>query len=212
MLQGSFKHTRRSLPLLLFIVLALSLVWIGAAGGEGVPYQQTPGYPRVGCYDVVTAGMGMWPGRTLWPINIRVPGPVVDAYLYWIGTEDVAAPNSPLQSDLDVNGTMVIGDQVDHKTFPASSEWFMWRANIGPGGYNLVSQGDNSFMLSEWYAVPSDVRRNGASIAVVYDTGACARPNQIDLFSSMDWYWERTGGEHTTGAMTFTFPPAPVNR
>jgi uncharacterized repeat protein (TIGR01451 family) len=196
----------------LFIVLALSLVWIGAAGGEGVPYQQTPGYPRVGCYDVVTAGMGMWPGRTLWPINIRVPGPVVDAYLYWIGTEDVAAPNSPLQSDLDVNGTMVIGDQVDHKTFPASSEWFMWRANIGPGGYNLVSQGDNSFMLSEWYAVPSDVRRNGASIAVVYDTGACARPNQIDLFSSMDWYWERTGGEHTTGAMTFTFPPAPVNR
>ncbi len=48
----------------------------------------------------------------------------------------------------------------------------MWRADIGPSGANLVKQGNNSFNLTGWFAVPSDIRRNGASVMVVYSTGA----------------------------------------
>ena len=44
------------------------------------PYKEVPGYPKFGCYDVVTGGNGMWGGQTPYPITVDVPGPVVDAY------------------------------------------------------------------------------------------------------------------------------------
>lgn len=201
-----------SFVVLLLFTVSLTLAGSGAALGEGVPYQNAPGYPKYGCYDVVSAGMGMFTGNTLYPLVLWVPGPVVDAYLVWIGTEDVGAPNAPDQSDLVVNGTTVVGNKVDVKTFTYGPPWYMWRANVGPTGYNLVNQGYNSFDISGWFAVPQYERRNGVSLVVVYDTGACVSPNQVELLDTMDWYYEFTSGEGTSGAMVFEFPPAPQAR
>ncbi len=210
----SSSRSRKALSFvaLVFLVVALTLAGSGAALGEGTPYQNVPGYPQYGCYDVVSAGMGMYTGNALYPLVLWVPGPVVDAYLVWIGTEDVGAPNAPDQSDLIVNGTTVLGDKVDSKSFAYGAPWYMWRANVGPAGYNLVQQGYNSLNISGWFAVPEGPRRNGVSLVVVYDTGACVRPNKVELLDTMDWYYEGTPGEGTSGAMVFEFPPAPEPR
>ena len=108
---------------------------VSSAGAEGAPYKEVPGYPKYGCYDVVVGGQGMWGGATPYPLSVDVPGSVVDAYLVWIGTEDVGAPNSPNQSDLTVNGGTVLGDLVDQRSFGVGmvpAPWYMWRANVGP--------------------------------------------------------------------------------
>ena len=129
-------------------MLALLLPAAGALG-EGAPHPEVPGYPKYGCYDVIVGGNGMWGGNTLYPITVDVPGPVVDAYLVWIGTEDVGAPNSPNQSDLTVNGAGVLGQLVDqYQPGPSDPPWYMWRADIGPSGQNMVSQGVNKYTMT----------------------------------------------------------------
>ncbi len=143
---------RKAPPLSLFVllVLLLSMFIVVPAGAEGAPLDRIPGYPRAGCYDLEVRGAGMWSGSSGANIDISVPGPVVDAYLVWIGTEDTGAPNSPNNSDLTVNGATVIGQLIDQKkSSPKSAEWFMWRG-CGPERYNLVQQGANSFALSGW--------------------------------------------------------------
>lgn len=205
-----------SLLLLLFVIVAMALAMVGSVAGEGAPHAQVPGYPKYGCYDVATGGIGMWSGNSPYPLAVDVPGPVVDAYLVWIGTEDVGAPDSPNQSDLTVNGATVVGTLVDEKKPGASdATWYMWRADVGPGGANLVAPGLNKLSISGWgYIDPTDLRRNGVALVVVYDTGSCTRPNQVNLVDDMDFYWERLVNteEGTTDAFTFTFPPAPVDR
>ncbi len=206
---------RKAPPLSIFVllVLLLSMVIVVPAGAEGAPLDRIPGYPKAGCYDLEVRGTGMWSGSSGANIDISVPGPVVDAYLVWIGTEDIGAPDSPNNSDLTVNGTTVIGQLLDQKkSSPRSAEWFMWRADVGPSGYNLVQQGANSFALSGWGALPEDTRRNGASLVVVYSTGACTNARLIDLTDEMDWYWENTPGEETTGLVIFQFESAPTDR
>lgn len=214
------SQPRKVLPLvlLLMMVLAMTLTTSGVALAEGAPHNSVPGYPMYGCYDVITTGTGMWGGGTPYLMELGVPGPVVDAYLTWIGTEDSDAPGAPNQSDLTVNGTAVVGTLVDQKDLsPNNPDWYMWRAKVGPGGANLISEGLNKLNIAGWsylYSAPADTRRNGIALVVVYDTGNCTRPNQISLMDSMDYYWELwdNGAEGTTDALTFTFPPAPVDR
>ncbi len=171
---------RRKVLLYILLLLALVLVplmGVSSAGAEGAPYKPVPGYPKFGCYDMVVGGQGMWGGATPYPLSVDVPGPVVDAYLVWIGTEDVGAPNSPSQSDLVVNGATVLGDQVDQKDFAPDplAPWYMWRADVGPAGLNMIQQGVNKLNISGWAdAVLNDTHRNGISLVVVYSTGACA--------------------------------------
>ena len=202
--------------LILLAILILPLVVVSTAGAEGTPHKEVPGYdPKYGCYDVVVGGQGMWGGASPYPLSIDVPGPVVDAYLVWIGTEDVGAPNSPQQSDLVVNGATVLGDQVDKKDFAPDLllPWYMWRADVGPAGLNLIKQGLNKLNISGWAdAVLNDTHRNGVSLVVVYSTGACTRPNQVSLFDSMDYYYAWRTDEGTSDPMTITFPPASVDR
>lgn len=213
MTQTGTWRTARPLALFVLLVMLLSLVIVVPAGAEGAPLDQAPGYPKAGCYDLEVRGAGMWAGSGYASLDITVPGPVVDAYLVWAGTEDVGAPDSPNNSDLSVNGTAVTGRLVDRKKYgPISSEWFMWRADVGPNGYNLVQQGANSYTISGWSTVADDIRRNGASLMVVYSTGACTTPKQINLGSEMDWYWENTLGEETTGAVVFQFDSAATER
>ena len=211
----SFRQPR-TLPLALLLFAMLAFTVLAAlvpmpASAEGAPYKEVPGYPKYGCYDVVTGGNGMWSGATPYPFSVDVPGPVVDAYLVWVGTEDTGAPNSPNQSDLTVNGTTVIGSLVDsNKPGAGDPWWYMWRANVGPSGLNLVKTGANNYSASGWNFSPDGTRRNGISLVVVYSTGACTKPNQVNLIDNFDYYWERQTG--TTDVMAFTFPPTPFDR
>ena len=213
---ASLRHRLRVIALLLLIVMTLSLVLVGSAGAEGGPHPKVPGYPKSGCYALEVQGMGMWNGTSLFPFTVRVPGPVVDAYMVWLGSEDFGDPaGAPQKSTLSVNGATVVGDSVDSKVMggPTTSPWYMYRANIGPNGYNLVnSGGDTTFNITGWAATPSDARRNGVSVMVVYSTGDCDRPNMIDLIDNMDWFWERSGPEAISTPLLFTFPPAEVDR
>lgn len=213
----SFRQPRTlPLALLLFATLAFAvlaaLVPSTAHADVSAPYKEVPSYPKYGCYDVVTGGMGMWGGETSYPLSVDVPGPVVNAYFVWIGTEDVGAPNAPNQSDLTVNGAPMIGNLVQQIT-PGNADptWYMWRTDVGPSGMNLVKQGSNKYTISGWNASPDyQQRRNGISLVVVYSTGACTKPNEIDLVDAMSFYWERFTG--TTDTMTFTFPPVSFDR
>ena len=91
--------------------------------------------------------------------------------------------------------------------------WYMWRADVGPSGTNLIKQGLNKLYLSGWeFFELNNTRRNGVSLVVVYSTGACERPNQVNLFDNMDYYYAWRPNEGTTDPMTITFPPAPVDR
>jgi uncharacterized repeat protein (TIGR01451 family) len=210
------SHLRTpSLLLLVALILILMTALTGSLAAEGAPQTEVPGYPKYGCYDVVAGGMGMWGGQTPYNLRVDVPGPVVDAFLVWIGTEDTGAPGSPAKNQMSVNGTTVEGNKVDEKV-PGQSDarWYMWRADVGPSGYNLISQGVNKLMVEDWAFIDpfTDTRRNGVSLVVVYSTGDCAESNQVNLVDNMDWYWERAGGEQTTNPLVFTFPPADENR
>ncbi len=136
MSQSLQRRKTPALGLLVFMVFALVLVTGGAAFGEGAPYKEVPGYPKYGCYDIVVGGHGMWSGYTPYPLSVDVPGPVVDAYLVWLGTADTNAAVVPDQSNLMVNGAEVIGALVDQK-YPgrqfagvvhvAGGRWPQWR-------------------------------------------------------------------------------------
>lgn len=219
---------RRSLPAVLLLramlacaVLAFTLLAglaplpANASANADVlpPYSEVSGYPKYGCYDIAVGGNGMWGGATPYPITVDVPGPVVDAYFVWMGTEDFGAPDAPNQSDLLVNGSISMIGSRTHSVQPGAADepWYMWRANVGPSGMNLVKQGVNHFTVSGWNLVPdTQHRRNGISLVVVYSTGACTKPNQVDLVDTFEFYWERFTG--VTPVMTFTFPPMPVDR
>lgn len=206
------QHKTLSVAFLLFVVLAMTVSMAGVAFGEGAPYKEVPGFPKYGCYDVVTAGQGMWAGNTPYPLSLDVPGPVLDAYLVWIGSEDIGAPDSPNQSDLVVNGNTVVGSKIDEYDFSESGWlWHMWRANVGPSGSNLVQQGLNKWTISGWNLKPDGTtQRNGVSLVVVYSTGMCQAPNQVDLIDNMDYSWELKHG--TTDVLAFTFAPMPEDR
>jgi len=81
----SFRPRTLSVALLLLALVAMLLPAAGAFA-EGAPYKEVPGFPKYGCYDVVVGGNGMWGGKTPYPITVDVPGPVVNAYLQWLGT------------------------------------------------------------------------------------------------------------------------------
>ncbi len=196
---------------LLLAVLVLSLGMVGTASAEGTPFNEVPNYPKYGCLDVVAAGQGMWSGYTPYDLLLDVPGPVKDAYLFWIGTADGNAANAPNESDLLVNGTKVIGTKIDYMKYLPSDphEWYMWRANVT----SLVKQGSNRWNITDWHWAPvPPLIRNGVTLVVVYETGACPRPNQVDLLDNMDFYWQGQPGHETSGPMTYKFPPAPVDR
>ena len=201
--------------LLLLTILALSVAMVGTASADSGPYFEVPGYPKYGCYALAVGGIGMWSGNSSYWLQVDVPGPVVDAHMFWIGTVDEDAPDAPNQSDLFVFNTQVIGKQVDFAQMgPGELSWYMWRADIGPNGYNLIKQGTNKGPVTGWSQDnnSSDNRRNGVSVVVVYDTGACQHPNQVDILGNMDWYWERWAYDVTSAPLIYTFPPALVDR
>jgi len=146
-------------------------------------------------------------------LGINVPGPVVDAYLVWAGVADLDDAGTPLTNDLFLNGTQVVGTLVDQTpTTDANPDWHVWRADVGPGGYDLVHSGANTFAIEGWFPAPN-AQTNGASIVVLYSTGACANWNQIQALDGIDWFWAwDRDAQITSDLMVYDVLPAPYER
>jgi len=181
------------------------------------------GYPKQGCFGYAVASTGMWDGRGT--ISVTVPGPVVDAWLIWEGVNDTDDPGNPDTTTLELNGQTVVGQMTDHTHYSTvHADWYQWVANVGPSGYNLVSQGSNTFDVFEWWPLATyrdgsgsfDPRRNGASLLVIYDRGACSDPVEIIPYFGSDYVWWQGDRKFDGGPLTdnhvFTFQSAPIDR
>ncbi|MDH7486093.1 MAG: SdrD B-like domain-containing protein [Anaerolineae bacterium] len=198
---------RRVLPVITLLgVLVASLVLTGSVASEGAPFALMPGYPLQGCYGVVTASTGMWNGHGT--ITVDVPGPVVDAWLWWAGIED---------DDLIINGTPIVGTLVDTtQTLPVTHpDWFLYRFDMG----GFVSQGSNTFFIEGWEPLPppwppDKTQRNGATLVVTYERDpACLDPSEIHVYEGLDWFWFKdASAEFASEVEAYFLEPAPFDR
>ncbi len=181
------------------------------------------GYPKQGCYGYVVGSTGMYTGRGL--ISVDVPGPVVDAWLIWEGVNDTDDPGNPNTTVLEVNGQPVVGQMTDHTVYSTvHADWYQWVADVGPNGYNLISQGTNTLDIFEWWPLGTykdgsnsmDPRRNGATLIVIYDRSPCSDPVEIVPFYGSDYVWWQGDPRFDGGPLTenhvFVFDPSPENR
>jgi len=184
-------------------MLVASLVLAGSVAAEGAPFNAVPGYPLEGCYGAVTAGTGMLDGTG--NITVDVPGPVVDAFLWWAGADWGGA------DELIINGTPVAGTLIDSTpTLIPNPDWYLWQANVS----GFVGEGANTLAISGWENVdPRWSWRNGATLAVVYERDpACLDPVEIQLYEGLDWFWHYTLGQYASEVEAYFFEPAPYDR
>ncbi len=208
-----------------FVVVLLFFLLLFSAGGalparaDSNVFPMMTGYPKEGCYDYIVSGIPMWDGHG--SVTLNVPGPVVDAWLVWEGVNDTDDPGNPDTNNLIVNGFTVEGTKTDYSTISTvRSPWYQWLADIGPNGANLVTEGQQTYDISEWYPLPvtavnpnGDPQRNGVSIIVIYDTGACAHPVSIQPYYGSDYIWwaaaeDFDGGSHSA-VHVFNVQPMP---
>ena len=211
------------------LALVLAIFFFGAGHVMPAALADTPefpifdGYPKQGCYGYVVAGTGMWDGRGT--ITVDVPGPVVDAWLLWEGVNDTDDPGNPNTTVLEVNGQPIVGQMTDHTIYSTiHAEWYQWVADVGPTGYNLISQGTNTLDIFEWWPLDTykdgtgtpDPRRNGVSLMVIYDRSPCSDPVEIVPFYGSDYVWWQGDPKFDGGPLTenhaFTFDPSPEDR
>ena len=219
------RITRRifSMAIALFVVLFLFSLLGPAARADTPVFPVFDGYPKQGCYGYVVGSTGMYTGRGT--ITVTVPGPVVDAWLIWEGVNDTDDPGNPNTTVLEVNGQSVVGHMTDHTVYSSvHADWYQWVADVGPGGYNLVSQGNNTFDIFEWWPLGTykdgsgsmDPRRNGATLIVIYDRSPCSDPVEIVPFYGSDYIWwqgnPNLDGGPLTDNHTFLFTPSSENR
>jgi len=209
------------LGVLLIVVLAAGPSLAPATQAEGAPHEYLPGYgPLEGCVDVTVGSIGMYPDGA-GSISLNAPGPVLDAWLIWTGTQDETkgVVTDPTVSKLMVNGSAVTGNAVD--ILPARGEaapWYSYFADVGPNGYQMVSQGDNTLSLAAWGPLFSSIpegrgtKRNGASLVVVYDTSPCTRANALYIYKSIDFAWWETGDQVGTDVISHLIEPANSDR
>jgi len=211
-----------SSALILGLILALFLTWAPTALADTSVFPVFDGYPKQGCYGYAVGSTGMWDGRG--SITVDVPGPVVDAWLIWEGVNDTDDPGNPDTSLLQINGQPIIGEKTDHSVYSSiHADWYQWVADVGPGGYDLVSQGANSFDVFDWWPLATykdgsgpDPRRNGVSLMVIYDRSPCSDPVEIMPFYGSDYIWWQGDRALDGGTLsqnhTFTFDPSPEGR
>lgn len=188
-------------------LLVLFFVLTGGVVGAGQPTGAVPGYPIEGCYGVVTVATGMWDGTG--QITVDVPGPVVDAYLWWAGAFEAGG------ADLTVNGQVVVGEHLARLVPPPGSlvpppDWHLWRADLGPDERNLVVQGLNTLAISDWEGNEAQ-ERNGATLTVIYATpeSPCLHPVEIQVHDYLDYMYRYF---YDSELRVYPIVPAPRDR
>ncbi len=207
----------------LAFLLAFGGVWPSTVRADTPVFPVFDGYPKQGCYGYVVGSTGMWDGRGT--IQVTVPGPVVDAWLIWQGVNDTDDPGNPDTNVLEINGQPVIGQMVDSSVYSrVHAPWYQWVADVGPNGYNLIVQGQNTLDVFEWWPLDTyrdgsgaqDPRRNGVSLMVIYDRSPCSDPVEIVPFYGSDFIWWQGDPALDGGPLSenhvFTFDPSPLDR
>ncbi|MDH4145725.1 MAG: hypothetical protein OEY23_11235 [Acidimicrobiia bacterium] len=176
--------------------------------------------PEFGCFDLASYGTGLLGDGAGTIFVPPAKGQVVAAYLQWVGADD-ASPQEVTEegradSTLTVQGRDVVGTQPANgygaaaQFFGFSRGWFIWYADLGPAGENLISEDGGSISISGWDNVELLDGRNGATITIVYDLGDCGNVRQASIYSGMDIYFhglpEAGYGEHSFATQLFGLP------
>jgi hypothetical protein len=163
----SDRHARTLRRSLLILLLALLLPQLAAADGV---FTQRARYD--GTYGMITGGVGLsivMPGD----IVLNVPGPVVQAYLYWAGQD--LDPGGDSSVGLSVNSGPVNTINADRSYGPD-----YWNGSVSspPIRYNyvwvadvtsLILAGSNTYTISGFGPMYLEY---GAGLVVVYQDGA----------------------------------------
>ncbi|MFT7649455.1 MAG: putative repeat protein (TIGR01451 family) [Candidatus Poriferisodalaceae bacterium] len=151
----------------------------------------------------------------------RGPGPIVDAYLEWVGADDLTPQaltgGDRADSELTVNGVTVVGKQSAGDAGVAleasNGPWYSWSADVGPNGTGLVTTPDaTTLAISGWDTI-NDEYTNGAALVVVYELPGCTTPNLVVVRTGVDFYYfDAPNLAQFSNAMTYQFAPSHVDR
>lgn len=162
---------------------------------------------------VIAAGVGLH-GTTAGVISLDVPGPVIDAFLYWNGTADSSAAIG--DSGVSLNGTPISGDTIGGPAeWPAgatSNYSFAYVADVGPHGADLVNQTTSTYTISGVDGF--NVWNNGAALVVVYQDVATTASGHAGIQHGLDLAMghELPASGPGTEPVIFSFAPAPLDR
>jgi uncharacterized repeat protein (TIGR01451 family) len=180
-------------------------------------------YTTEGCYNVASFGVGMY-GTGEGILTVESPGPVVDAFLEWVGEDDLSPP-SPTETEVatsvltitngiisqQVTGIQVPGEAgYSLREFSPNPPWYAWYADIGPNGAGLITEpGPITLNISGW-DTPTG-RSFGATVSIVYSTGVCETPRRIVIKSGVDYYFHASP-ETLSDLLIYEFEAAPEER
>ncbi len=171
-------------------------------------HQNAPAYK--GKYSLIQYGAGLYDSDSA-TVTINVPGDIVAAYIDWTGVED-DTPAGDGTSVLTINGIEVEGALIPDEAGQSTGgvdDWFAWQADIGPGGYNIVTNKKMQITISGWDNSASK-ETNGATISIIYkDSGTDEK--EIKLLSGADYiYWN--SAHHVSKLMIFPVDPSDKDR
>ncbi len=146
------------------------------------------------------------------------PGPIVAAFVTWVGANDLTPDlvSTPGQADssLTINGSEVSGvspvGEAGSQELEPGKYWYAWNADIGPNGANILNgTSAHELSISGWKVTNEDEYhgRNGAEIDIVYDVSPCSEPVDVTILSGVDWIYETLGQPRST---TMVLPVAPA--
>ncbi|MEZ4715608.1 MAG: hypothetical protein R2851_05910 [Caldilineaceae bacterium] len=191
-----------------------------------------PDQPLVGCYDTAVYGVGMFDVGSA-TIDVPVPpGPIVAAYIEWVGVEDTTPGGDVLDgtSQLTINGVTVDGVLAapftldgngkpvgnagyDPRAFASAGPdgWFAWHASIGPSGpYGIIPAQPGgatvTLDISGWTSAAKQT--NGATISLVFSTGDCEVENEIRFLAGVNWYHHHTSNQEFSELLIYPVEPA----
>lgn len=175
-----------------------------------------------GCEAVADYGVGLQ-GDGAGTISVEAgPGPVLAAFLEWVGYDDTTPDDIPrggdrADSQLTVNGVVVDGIQPPGEAGYAPSglpdPWYSWYVDVGPTGLGLIADSQAMTLDISGYDSPVDRYNNGASLVIVYDVSPCAFSTLIEVRTGIDYYWEGLpdGGGFTL-PIVYEFPATSADR
>ena len=184
--------------------------------------------PLEGCYDVAVYGVGLF-GAGVGAVELMPPGgPVVAAYLEWVGAEDITPGGLALDgtSTLTVNGQAIVGtlaapfDGIGNAGYDPNGftnagpkGWFAWHAAIGPDGAGIIPANMTEPLtldIRDWDS-PA-LQTNGATVTLIFAPERCRNDQIIQFQTGVNWYFHNTPNAAATRLLVYPVAPEPIDR
>ena len=184
--------------------------------------------PLEGCYDTTLYGVGLYAGGRGAVELAPPPGPIVAAFVEWVGVEDTTPGGPTLDgtSDLTINGVSVSGTLAEPYTGEGNvgfdplgyvdagpRGWFAWYADIGPEGYAIIPaelSAPMTIAIADWDSPAKQT--NGATITLIYATGDCPVESTIQFQLGVRWYYHKVLARRFTELLVYPVKPEPFDR